>query len=137
MSILKNIELMYEPKKENRFIINLPENLGLSKWVAYATQRPKYKLSGASYVWEPIEIKFRDPIAPSTTGILWEKFIIGKNDNFDYTLEMLDPIGSIVEKWEINGCRVLSIDFGELNYSSESIVTCTIIVQPSNVQLLF
>ena len=138
MGILETTGLLYEPKKENRWIINLPERFNISKWVAYATQRPVYKLTGSQYTWEPIEIKFRDPISESTTVKLWELFILQKPIlHFDYTLEMIDPVGEVVERWEITGCKILKVDFGKLDYSSELNANCTILVQPTNVKLLF
>jgi hypothetical protein len=55
----------------------------------------------------------------------------------DYNLEMLDPTGVVVEKWEIRGCEILEANFGLLNYESEDVAQCVLIIKPKSAKLVF
>lgn len=106
----------------------------------------------------PLNIVFRDPVNPSTAQKLWKIFIgISQDTNginqdisdelkkkfkpfrkgFDYKLELLDPAGAIIEKWDVLGCYITCLDFGDLSYSSNDPIKCKITVQPSRVILLY
>jgi hypothetical protein len=139
MGILETTGTLYEPKKENRWIVYLPEKFEISKWVTNATNRPKIIIDEKTgqVTCEPIRIKFNDPIAESTTIKLWDLFIANSNNNFDYKLEMIDPTGEVVERWEFKGCKVIEVDFGELDYSSDKNAKCSILIKPSQVLLHF
>ena len=150
----------YEPKVCNRWRITLPEEFGIPSWAVHATERPTVMFS-FSNTSKPIKIKFHDPIGQSTTRALWEigigygfingddiikfetklnlmkKFEKFRLTGFDYNLEMLDPVGDIIESWTIKGCKILEIDFGELDYSNDKPVECLMTVQPKKVILNF
>ena len=89
-------------------------------------------------------ITMRDPIGPSTSQSfmdlihksLYEKKQIIK-DKFDLKLEMLDPIGVVVERWGLSDCEFKSIDFGELSYQNDDIVKINLIIKLGNVILEF
>ena len=151
---------VYEPKVCNRWVITLPEEFGIPSWAVHATQRPTIIFSHSNKN-NPIKIKFYDPIGESTTRAFWEisvgygviygdniihpetklklvdKFQKFRLNGFDYNLEMLDPVGGIIESWTIKGCKILEIDFGELDYSNDKPVECSMTVQPKNVILNF
>jgi len=76
-----------------------------------------------------------DPIGPSTTQIIHD-FVV--NDTIiDYDLEMLDPTGVVVEKWEVRGCRILEAGFGSMDYKNDKIMTCTLLLKPQSAKLVF
>jgi hypothetical protein len=129
----------FEPKRKNRWVVRMEDGANIKEWVIFKTGRPKYikkrKWYGLSYYEiEPMELSFRDPIFPSTSKALYE---IYKDDKLvDFTLEILDPTGVIVEKWEILSCEILEVNFGELNYESDDILTCTLKLKPKSATLL-
>lgn len=127
----------YEPKKYNRWLVTLPKEFNISRWVIQATQRPTVIFETENI--KPIKLKFFDPLRPSTTQALWELYTNHDlhQDGFDYTLEMLDPTGVVVESWTIIGCKILEIDFGELDYSKDNPVECFMTIQPQKVKLNF
>lgn len=151
----------YEPKMTHQWLITLPEDLDLNKASPYATSRPTIKINREKSILTaeilPITIKFRDFIGPSTTQSLWDLLIglvnmdyvredivestrqrLDKYKNgFDYILELSDPVGVIIERWNIKGCQILDISFGDLNYDIKKFVECSMVVQPTEVQLLF
>jgi hypothetical protein len=82
--------------------------------------------------WDPITVKFRDPIGPSASQALMEwvrlcaesvtgrmGYAAGYKKNVD--IEMLDPTGVVVEKWILEGTFMTDVNFGSLSYSQDAI----------------
>jgi len=156
----------YEPKRNNRFILQLPEELGIEEWLVQSVPRPRLRgrtehINGG-YDFPPFWIRFRDPIGPSTSQKLWDLYMGLNTSNLEndmvheatiedlrtrfdnirrfgmnMNLKMLDPTGVVVEHWEILGCTVLDFDFGNLDYGDDSVASCGIRVKPRNVILRF
>jgi hypothetical protein len=53
------------------------------------------------------------------------------------TIEMLDPTGVVVEKWDIINATIDSVDFGQLDVALDELATCKLTVNVSEVILLF
>jgi len=143
----------YEPKRMNRFLITFPEHFNIPQWVVFETSRPNMtikskKILGVELfkklVWSDMIITMRDPIGPSTSQSLMD--LIHKNlyekkqiikDKFNLKLEMLDPTGVVVEKWDFSDCEFKSIDFGELSYQNDDLVKITLVIKLGKVILEF
>jgi hypothetical protein len=147
--LLMKMPIPYEPKRMNRFILRFPSSLGINEWFVESTARPKIKINSVpipflnteTYVagrfnWDPISVKFRDPIGPSAAQALMEwvrlhaesvtgrmGYAAGYKKNVD--LEMLDPTGVVVEKWILEGTFLTDVNFGELGYSQDGLATIT------------
>ena len=149
---LKPEIVLYEPKKMNRFLIVFPEYFKIPSWVISGASRPSMKLVTKkifgfelvkSFKWDDLVIKLRDPIGPSTTQSLMElvhpdlKNKHKVKEKFSLQIEMLDPTGVVVEKWHLDNCEFKSIDFGELSYDNDSVVTCTLTIKVKDVILLY
>jgi hypothetical protein len=145
--LLMKMPIPYEPKRMNRFILRFPSSLGINEWFVESTARPKIKINSVPipflntetyvagrFTWDPISVKFRDPIGPSAAQALMEwvrlhaesvtgrmGYAAGYKKNID--LEMLDPTGVVVEKWILEGTFLTDVNFGELGYSQDGIAT--------------
>jgi hypothetical protein len=113
--------LPYEPKRNNRFTIEFPENINIPKYVLKSATKPHFNGSW----WSPIEIELYDPIGPSTSQVIHELIQYQSNDDlcddepfFQIHLNSLDPAGEVIEKWEIDVAYIDEVNFGELNYES-------------------
>ena len=75
----------YEPKRNNRFILRFPSDLGINEWFVESAARPHITigsteiqfLNTSTYVagrftWGEINVTFRDPIGPSASQALME-----------------------------------------------------------------
>jgi hypothetical protein len=135
MKLPENIQ--YEPMRQNRFIVEFPEQFGIQLWHVSTASKPKY--SGSK--WENMEVTFIDPIGPPSTSHLLFKLIetleilqkVKSSDSpiFMYKLMSLDPTGVVVETWEISVGEVLSVDFGkDLDYSSDELQMPKIVMRP-------
>ena len=143
--LLMKMPVPYEPLRKNRFILRFPTSLGINEWYVTSTARPSAKIKSVeipflntkTYVagifeWEEIKVTFKDPIGPSASQALMEWFrlhaesVTGRMGyaagyKKDVELEMLDPTGVVVQKWILQGCFLTSLNFGELNYSTDDL----------------
>ena len=145
--LLMKMPIPYEPKRQNRFILRFPSSLGINEWFVESTARPHIQvaateipfLNTSTYVagrfnWQPISVKFRDPIGPSASQALMEwvrlcaesvtgrmGYAAGYKKNVD--LEMLDPPGVVVEKWILEGTFLTDVNFDSLAYNTDGLAT--------------
>ena len=141
------VPLECEPKRTNRWFVTFPEVFEIPSWVVSKTERPSIKINGNLNEINPITFIFIDPIGPSTTPKIMRiiramlnnegetNLIDTLKNGFEYNLELLDPIGVTIEKWIISGCDIISVDFGDLSYSEDEIVKCTMVIQPKKIKL--
>ena len=142
----------YEPKKMNRFLIAFPEYFNIPQWIVSEASRPSMKLItkkifgfelSKSFQWDDLVIKLRDNIGPSTTQSLMDLIHPDLKNNhkvkekFSLQIEMLDPTGVVVEKWQLDNCEFKLIDFGKLSYDNDNLVTCTLTIKLKDVILLY
>jgi len=151
----------YEPKRQNRFILRFPSNLGINEWYVTSTSRPSAKiksveipfLNTSTYVagrfdWDEIKVTFKDPIGPSASQALMEWFrlhaesVTGRMGyaagyKRDIDLEMLDPTGVVVEKWILEGTFITNLNFGDLDYSRDELVNITCSLRMDRCILVF
>lgn len=159
--LLMKMPIPYEPKRQNRFIMRFPSTLGINEWFVETAARPSISinpteipfLNTSTYVagrfkWNPINVKFRDPIGPSASQALMEwvrlcaesvtgrmGYAAGYKKNVD--LEMLDPTGVVVEKWIIEGAFLSSVNFDSLSYKSDELATVSTTIQMDRCVLVY
>lgn len=160
-NLLMKMPVPYEPKKQNRFILRFPSSLGLNEWYVLSTKRPKLTIGSVEipflntstyvagrFVWETIDVTFKDPIGPSATQALMEwvrlhaesatgRMGYAAGYKKDVELEMLDPLGVVIEKWILQGTFLTDIDFGSLDYSSEDIAEIQATLRPDRCLLVY
>lgn len=160
-NLLMKMPVPYEPKKQNRFILRFPSSLGINEWFVMSASRPKINIGeveipflntstwvAGRFIWEAIDITFKDPIGPSAAQALMEwvrlhaesvtgrmGYAAGYKKNVE--LEMLDPAGVVIEKWILEGTFLTNVDFGSLDYSSEDIAEITATLRPDRCILVY
>jgi hypothetical protein len=159
--LLMKMPIPYEPKRQNRFILRFPSDLGINEWFVESVGRPHVKINSVPipflntetyvagrFTWDPIQVKFRDPIGPSATQALMEwvrlhaesvtgrmGYAVGyKRDVF---LEMLDPTGVVVEKWQLVNTFLTDVGFGDLNYGQDGLVGISATLRPDRCILIY
>ena len=80
--------------------------------------------------YDAISVTLYDPIAPSGAQQVMEwvrthtETVSGRSGYADFykrdcQLKMLDPVGTVVELWDLKGCFLTSAGFGDLDYGTE------------------
>jgi hypothetical protein len=147
--LLMKMPIPYEPKRQNRFILRFPSSLGINEWFVETAARPSIKINSTEipflntstfvagrFNWDPISVKFRDPIGPSAAQALMEwvrlcaESVTGRMGyaagyKQDVDLEMLDPTGVPVEKWILQGTFLTDVNFGSLAYNADNLAEIT------------
>ena len=147
ISLLSSMPFPYEPKFNNRFIVNF-EKYTLPSWVFKNITRPSIKLIEKKifgftykreYKWDDIEFEVYDPIGPSSAQTIHFQLLNLKKPfkSFNFELYLLDPTGVNIEKWDIIGCTIKSINYGRLEYKDDSISTIKVKITPKNIELRY
>jgi hypothetical protein len=129
----------YEPKRNNRFTLEFPTELGIEYWKVQTSGRPSIQITDTEipflntsfwvagrYTFDTIDITFIDTIGPSTSQELWNWLTLqaeavtgrmGYAEGYkkDLILKSLDPVLNEVEKWVLHGCMITNIKFGDNN----------------------
>ena len=129
----------YEPKRKFRWILQID---GIDAFVMKTSSRPQltFEETVVDYInmkrylagkpaWNPLNFAMHDPIAPSAAQkvmdwirLCWENLTgrMGYATQYkkDFTLKLLDPQGTVVEVWDIQGAWVQDANFGDLDYAS-------------------
>tara|TARA_R110000868_G_scaffold21019_17_gene87941 strand:- start:554 stop:1042 length:489 start_codon:yes stop_codon:yes gene_type:complete len=159
--LLMKMPTPYEPKRKNRWLLRFPSDLGIQEWWLSSASRPTITqsdvevpfLNTSTYVlgrftWETIDVTFRDAIGPSTTQAIMEWVRLGSESitgrqgyaagyKRDIYLEMLDPTGVVVEKWEMQGTMLTTVNFGDLGMDDDGIAEVTATLRFDRAILLF
>jgi hypothetical protein len=151
----------FEPKRKNRWLIRFPSELGIQEWWLASASRPSISqneveipfLNTSTWVlgrftWEPISVTLRDPIGPSAAQAVMEWVRLGSESitgrqgyssgyKRQIFVEMLDPTGVVVEKWMLDGAMVTNVNFGDLDFSDDSLAEITLDLRYDRAILLF
>lgn len=134
--------LQQEPKRKNRFIVTFPDKFNIKPYSVKSITRPNIIVKekrfwgfkyGVETIIEPTELEVRDFISFNVGQRL--RKLIDSQEIFTYTLEMLDPVGDVVERFKYSGCVITSLDFGLLDYSSKSeLATINVVIKADEVE---
>ncbi len=128
----------YEPKKKNRWLVRF-KNLDIELFHLQTASRPKFIKKGY-WIWkrwevEPMTFEIVDPIASNMVQDIYSQLI--SDSTIDLDLELLDPVGTEIEKWKINGAEIIECDFGNLSYSKDELLMVKLTIKPKKAILVF
>ncbi len=137
----------FEPKRKFRWVFAIE---GIDSFLMKSAARPNVQIeeqeipyiNSTRYIagkgkWETLSVSLYDPIAPSGAQQVmewirthWES-VSGRSGYADFykrdiQLKMLDPMGTVVELWDIKGAFITNANFGDLDYNS---------TEPTDIQL--
>ena len=140
--LIEASDIMYtpfEPKLKNRYLMLVD---GIPAYLIKTAARPQITFEEVElnhmnvkrYVkgkgaWEQMEITLYDPVVPSASQAVMEwvrlhhESVTGRDGYSDFykknvTFNLLDPVGAVVEEWELKGAYIQSANFGDLDFSS-------------------
>jgi hypothetical protein len=161
--LLLQSPLKAEPKKQNRWLLRFPTDVGIQTWACKSVAAPKMNITknemkflntstyvNGSYTWQQMAITVRDFIAPSTSqGLIeWVRLhaesVTGRmgynvGSSKSLTLELLDPTGVKISEWLCQNCILVEdIDFGgSLDYANDDVLELSFTIQPQYCILLY
>lgn len=140
----------YEPKRKFRWVLAIE---GIDSFLLKSAARPQMQTESfqinyinatrylaSKYTFEPMEVSLHDAIAPAGSQQVMEWIRLahehvtqrgGYADFYkrDIQTKMLDPLGAVVELWDIKGAFVESANFGELSYDSNESADITMTIK--------
>ena len=144
----------YEPKRANRWVLQID---GIDAFTLKTAARPKINIGEAQAInyintvryvrggpatWDPINVELYDPISPSASQKVMEwvrlhhESLTGRDgyQSFfqkDIGLQMLDPVGAVVEQWRGENGFLIDVDFNTtaLSYETSEPVSITLQIQ--------
>lgn len=148
----------FEPKRKNRWVLMIE---GVDAYLLKTAARPTFTTDAVempfinSRRWVAgltkigtLAITLNDPIAPSGAQQVMEwirlhlETVSGRAGYADFykrdcQLKLLDPVGTVIELWDIKGAMITEANFGELTYEDGSPVEIALTLQPDNCVLQF
>lgn len=148
----------FEPKRKFRWVLEID---GIDAFMVKTASRPqitfdetvvdwinnKRKLAGKA-TWGDLSVTLYDPIAPSGAQQVMEwvrlnyESVTGRSGYADFykrdiALKMLDPVGTVVELWDIKGAWASDINFNDLDYSASDAVEIALTIKFDNAILQY
>ena len=158
LSVTDLLPNKFEPKRNYRWVFAIE---GIDAFLISEAARPSitlknkkidfinsYRNVASKLEFGDISVKLHDPIAPSGAQQVMEwvrthyESVSGRAGYADFykrdcQLKMLDPVGTVVELWDIKGAILTKAEFGSLNYGSDDIMMITLGLKFDNCVLQF
>ena len=127
----------FQPKTKNRWILMVE---GIDAYIVKTTARPTMTTEEIEIPWinshryvagktkfNTIAMTCHDPIAPSGAQQVMEwvrthfDSVSGRSGYADFykrdiQLKLIDPVGTVIELWDIKGAFITEANFGDLSY---------------------
>jgi len=123
---------LIEPKINNRYVVNLPDYLNIKNFLIQNVTLPTWE----HQKWGTLSLTLLDIIPDSTTQKIYNLIESEKiNNPFDFTIDILDPTGIIIEQWNINGL-IFKINFGSRSYSNDDLTNINLDININKLSIL-
>ncbi len=148
----------FEPKRKNRWIFALE---GIDSFLIKTAARPSISIESTpiSYMnskrfvaglatFETLSLTLHDPIAPSGSQQVMEwvrthfESVSGRAGYADFykrdcQLKLVDPVGTVIELWDIKGAFLTSAGFGDVSYEDGGMMEVALTLQFDNCVLQY
>jgi hypothetical protein len=148
----------FEPKRKNRWVLMIE---GIDAYICKTASRPTVSteeqeipfINSRRYIagkttFGTISVTLHDPIAPSGAQQAMEwirtcyESVSGRGGYADFykrdiQLKLLDPVGTVVELWDIKGAFPTEVNFGDLSYEDGAPLEISLTLRFDNCVLQF
>jgi len=148
----------FEPKRKFRWVFAIE---GIDSFLMKTAARPSFTTGEIelSYInstrfvagktkFDTLSVTLHDPIAPSGAQQVMEwvrthfESVSGRAGYADFykrdcQLKLLDPVGTVVELWDIKGCFLTNAAFGDLDYGAEDPTDISLTIRFDNCVLQY
>lgn len=158
LSVTDLLPNKFEPKREYRWVFAIE---GIDAFLVKEVNRPSidiketkidyinsYRNVAGKLSFGDFSVKLHDPIAPSGAQQVMEwirthyESVSGRAGYADFykrdcQLKMLDPVGTVVELWDLKGALLKKANYGSLKYDGEGIMMIDLTLAVDNCVLQF
>ena len=159
LSVTDMLPTKFEPHAKRRFVFAIE---GIDQFLIKTANRPQITTEEIAIPWinstryiagktkfGTMGVTLHDPLAPSAAQQVmeWQRLcfesISGRAGYADFykrdiQIKMLDPVGTVVQLWDIKGAFITEANFGELSYEAESdLAEITLTLRFDNMVLQF
>ena len=158
LSVQDMLPNKFEPKKKNRWIFALE---GIDSFLIKTAARPSISIeeqtisymNSKRYVaglasFETLAVTLHDPIAPSGAQQVMEwvrthfESVSGRAGYADFykrdcQLKLVDPVGTVIELWDIKGAFLTNAGFGDVSYEDGAPMEISLTLRFDNCVLQF
>lgn len=158
LSVAEMIPNKFEPKRKNRWVFAIE---GIDAFLMKSAARPSVTINETplSYInstrymagkatFGDLSVTIYDPIAPSGAQQVMEwirthyESVSGRAGYADFykrdcQLKMLDPVGTVIELWDIKGAHLTNVAFGDLGYDGDEATEINLTLRFDNCVLQY
>lgn len=158
LSVTEMIPNKFEPKRKNRWIFAIE---GIDAFILKTASRPSFTIGeqeinfinakryiAGKMTFDSLSVTLHDPIAPSGAQQVMEwirthyESVSGRAGYADFykrdcQIKMLDPVGTVVELWDVKGAFLTNANFGDLSYDAEDPADITLTIRFDNCVLQY
>lgn len=159
LSVTDMLPNKFEPKRTNRWVLAIE---GIDSFLITEVNRPTFtmgekkidfinsyrKVSIGRADMGDLSVKLHDPIAPSGAQQVMEwirthyESVSGRAGYADFykrdvQIKLLDPVGTVVELWDVKGAFIKTANFGALSYGDGDVMTISLTLAFDNCVLQF
>ena len=148
----------FEPKRKFRWVFAIE---GIDAFLMKTANRPTVTIeeqeipfmNSTRFIagrakFETISVTLHDPIAPSGAQQVMEwvrthfESVSGRAGYADFykrdcQLKLLDPVGTVVELWDLKGCFLTNAAFGDLDYGAQDPMEVSLTLRFDNAVLQY
>ena len=128
----------FEPKTKNRYLMTID---GVPAYLIKTANRPQITFEEVQLdhmnirrwvkgkgVWQTLQVTLYDPVVPSAAQACMEwirlshESVTGRDGYSDFykkdvSVQILGPVGDVVEEWTLKGSWIQSANFNDLDFS--------------------
>ena len=158
LDVTSMIPAKFEPKRKNRWVLMIE---GIDAYIIKTAARPSISteeitipfINSTRYLagkttFGDLAVTLHDPIAPSGAQQVMEwvrthfESVSGRAGYADFykrdiQLKMLDPVGTVVELWDIKGAFIKEAGFGDVSYEDGAVTEISLTLRYDNCVLQF
>lgn len=112
----------YELPRNNRFLVKFPEEFNIPDWIVRTSTLPLEKRNGE------ITVTLRTPILLDTN----KKNPYYCIEDFDMAIELLNQSGNVMDRYKLEGCKILGANNSKLDYENDDIISSVIEISYEN-----
>jgi hypothetical protein len=140
----------FEPKLKNRYVMSID---GIPAYLIKTASRPAIEFEEVELnhlnvkrfikgkaTWQPVNLTMYDPVVPSAAQAVMEwirlshESVTGRDGYSDFykkdvTIEVLGPVGDVVESWKLKGTWIQSANFNDLDFSVSDPIDIEVILR--------